>query len=106
MGLWGAYRIPRLSQELTGAIDSIKRSVRIHSTANTEIGATLETARSVAERQQQSCLELGRAFENLASDYVKRSELKARQVTHKKPLITPSLKRVAKTIERTRKPAL
>ena len=92
-------RIPRLSGVLERAIDSIKRNIRIHETANTEIRSTLETARNVAERQQQSYLELGRSFEALILDTEKRSRLKTRLTSNRSEHSDDKLDRVLKRLE-------
>ncbi|MEZ9343391.1 relaxase/mobilization nuclease domain-containing protein [Vibrio cyclitrophicus] len=71
-------RISSLCRELEGAIGSIKRNLRIHSTANQELGTSLEHAGKLAERQRDSYLELGRAFELIASDSKLKAQLKSR----------------------------
>ena len=73
-------RISSLSRELERAIGSIKRNIRIHETANQEIGTSLEHARNLAERQRDSYLELSRAFEVIASEAKLRDELKSRLI--------------------------
>ncbi|MCL9774591.1 relaxase/mobilization nuclease domain-containing protein [Vibrio methylphosphonaticus] len=59
--------IPRLNTNLRTTIDDIKRSIRIHSTANQEVGASLEHAENIAERQRHIYLKLARAFDILVS---------------------------------------
>ncbi|CAH1212122.1 hypothetical protein THOG11_40200 [Vibrio harveyi] len=71
-----APRIPSLSRSVTRAIESLRRSLSIHETANTEIRTTLETARNVAERQRESYLELSRAFEVIATEPELKTKLK------------------------------
>ncbi|WP_455292922.1 hypothetical protein [Vibrio parahaemolyticus] len=73
-------RVPSLSSELERAISSVKRSIRIHETANQEIGTSLEHAGKLAERQRDSYLELGRAFEVIASEPKLRDELRSRLI--------------------------
>ncbi|WP_175423988.1 relaxase/mobilization nuclease domain-containing protein [Vibrio parahaemolyticus] len=73
-------RVPSLSRELERAISSVKRSIRIHETANQEIGTSLEHAGKLAERQRDSYLELGRAFEVIASEPKLRDELRSRLI--------------------------
>ncbi|MDE1243957.1 relaxase/mobilization nuclease domain-containing protein [Vibrio aestuarianus] len=73
-------RVPSLSRELERAISSVKRSIRIHETANQEIGTSLAHAGKLAERQRDSYLELGRAFEVIASEAKLRDELKSRLI--------------------------
>ncbi|WP_031816912.1 hypothetical protein, partial [Vibrio parahaemolyticus] len=75
-----APRISSLIRELERAIGSIKRNIRIHETANSEIGTSLEHARNLAERQRDSYLELSRAFEVIASEPKLRDELKSRLI--------------------------
>ncbi|WP_065788131.1 relaxase family protein [Vibrio parahaemolyticus] len=73
-------RVPSLSRELERAISSVKRSIRIHEAANQEIGTSLEHAGKLAERQRDSYLELGRAFEVIASEPKLRDELRSRLI--------------------------
>ncbi|MDF4287654.1 hypothetical protein D8T51_22050 [Vibrio vulnificus] len=73
-------RIPSLSRSVTGAIESLKRNIRIHETANSEIGTSIEHAGKLAERQRDSYLELSRAFEVIASEPKLRDELKSRLI--------------------------
>ncbi|TOP58528.1 relaxase/mobilization nuclease domain-containing protein [Vibrio parahaemolyticus] len=82
--------IPSLSRSVTGAIESLKRSIRIHETANRAIETPLEHAGSLAKRQQQSYLKLSRAFEVIASKPQLKEELKSRLVrneAHKTSLV-------------------
>ncbi|EJC7100971.1 relaxase/mobilization nuclease domain-containing protein [Vibrio parahaemolyticus] len=69
-------RVPSLSRELERAISSVKRSIRIHETANQEIGTSLAHAGKLAERQRDSYLELGRAFEVIATEPELKTKLK------------------------------
>ncbi|MCX8901306.1 relaxase family protein [Vibrio parahaemolyticus] len=72
--------IPSLSRSVTGAIESLKRSIRIHETANRAIETPLEHAGKLAERQRDSYLELGRAFDAIASEPKLKGELKSRLI--------------------------
>ena len=83
-------RISSLSRELERAIGSIKRNIRIHETANSELGTSIEHAGKLAERQRDSYLELGRAFEVIASKPQLKEELKSRLLrneAHKTSLV-------------------
>ncbi|HIF5658512.1 TPA: hypothetical protein ACX3DE_000442 [Vibrio parahaemolyticus] len=73
-------RIPSLSRSVTGAIESLKRSIRIHETANRAIETPLEHAGKLAERQRDSYLELSRAFDAIASEPKLKGELKSRLI--------------------------
>ncbi len=72
--------IPSICRSVTGAIESLKRNIRIHETANSEIGTSIEHAGKLAERQRDSYLELSRAFEVIASEPKLRDELKSRLI--------------------------
>ncbi|MFL0813219.1 relaxase family protein [Vibrio parahaemolyticus] len=72
--------IPSICRSVTGAIESLKRNIRIHETANSEIGTSIEHAGKLAERQRDSYLELGRAFEVIASEPKLRDELRSRLI--------------------------
>ncbi|MEZ8339466.1 relaxase/mobilization nuclease domain-containing protein [Vibrio cyclitrophicus] len=74
----GTERVPSLSGELERAITSLRRNIRINKTANRAIEAPLKDARDLAERQRNSYLELGRAFELIASDSKLKAQLKSR----------------------------
>ncbi len=73
-------RIPSISRSVTGAIESLKRSIRIHETANRAIETPLEHAGKLAERQRDSYLELSRAFDAIASEPKLKGELKSRLI--------------------------
>ncbi|HAS6964515.1 TPA: relaxase/mobilization nuclease domain-containing protein [Vibrio parahaemolyticus] len=73
-------RISSLSRELERAIGSIKRNIRIHETANRAIETPLEHAGKLAGRQRESYLELGRAFDAIASEPKLKGELKSRLI--------------------------
>ncbi|MCR9875285.1 relaxase/mobilization nuclease domain-containing protein [Vibrio parahaemolyticus] len=75
-----APRIPSICRSVTGAIESLKRNIRIHETANSEIGTSIEHAGKLAERQRDSYLELSRTFEVIASEPKLRDELKSRLI--------------------------
>ncbi|MBS9900551.1 relaxase/mobilization nuclease domain-containing protein [Vibrio alginolyticus] len=72
--------IPSICRSVTGAIESFKRNIHIHETANSEIGTSIEHAGKLAERQRDSYLELSRAFEVIASEPKLRDELKSRLI--------------------------
>ncbi|HCM1362046.1 TPA: relaxase/mobilization nuclease domain-containing protein [Vibrio parahaemolyticus] len=72
--------IPSICRSVTAAIESLKRNIRIHETANSEIGTSIEHAGKLAERQRDSYLELSRAFEVIASEPKLRDELKSRLI--------------------------
>ncbi|MBE3659043.1 hypothetical protein BOO92_20480 [Vibrio navarrensis] len=95
-------RIPSLSRSVTGAIESLKRNIRIHETANSEIGTSIEHAGKLAERQRDSYLELSRTFEVIASEPKLRDELKSRLVrneAHKTSLVKKDgLRRILKNL--------
>ncbi|HDU8579364.1 TPA: relaxase/mobilization nuclease domain-containing protein [Vibrio diabolicus] len=94
--------IPSLSRSVTGAIESLKRSIRIHETANRAIETPLEHAGKLAERQRDSYLELSRAFDVIASEPKLKDELKSRLVrneAHKTSLVKKDgLRRVLKKL--------
>ncbi|QRG84604.1 relaxase/mobilization nuclease domain-containing protein [Vibrio diabolicus] len=94
--------IPSICRSVTEAIESLKRNIRIHETANSEIGTSIEHAGKLAERQRDSYLELSRAFEVIASEPKLRDELKSRLIrneTRKIPRIKKDdLRRVLKKL--------
>ncbi|MDG2842888.1 relaxase/mobilization nuclease domain-containing protein [Vibrio parahaemolyticus] len=94
--------IPSICRSVTGAIESLKRNIRIHETANSEIGTSIEHAGKLAERQRDSYLELSRAFEVIASEPKLKDELKSRLVrneAHKTSLVKKDgLRRVLKKL--------
>ncbi|NAW96371.1 hypothetical protein CAG68_20550, partial [Vibrio sp. V42_P2S4T144] len=94
--------IPSLSRSVTVAIESLKRSIRIHETANRAIETPLEHAGKLAERQRDSYLELSRAFDVIASEPKLKDELKSRLVrneAHKTSLVKKDgLRRVLKKL--------
>ncbi|MGY0600221.1 relaxase/mobilization nuclease domain-containing protein [Vibrio parahaemolyticus] len=73
-------RIPSLSRSVTRAIESLKRNIRIHETANRAIETPLEHAGKLAKRQRDSYLELSRAFDVIASEPKLKGELKSRLI--------------------------
>ncbi|WP_281190035.1 relaxase/mobilization nuclease domain-containing protein [Vibrio diabolicus] len=94
--------IPSLSRSVTGAIESLKRNIRIHEAANRAIETPLEHAGKLAERQRDSYLELSRAFEVIASAPRLKDELKSRLIrneTHNTPRVKKdSLRRILKKL--------
>ncbi|EJG1583149.1 relaxase/mobilization nuclease domain-containing protein [Vibrio parahaemolyticus] len=94
--------IPSICRSVTEAIERLKRNIRIHETANSEIGTSIEHAGKLAERQRDSYLELSRAFEVIASEPKLRDELKSRLIrneTRKIPRIKKDdLRRVLKKL--------
>ncbi|OQK46726.1 hypothetical protein XM75_c20270 [Vibrio vulnificus] len=94
--------IPSICRSVTGAIESLKQNIRIHETANSEIGTSIEHAGKLAERQRDSYLELSRAFEVIASEPKLRDELKSRLIrneTRKIPRMKKDgLRRVLKNL--------